>query len=947
MALSVCSFAYAEEDKIRVYMSADGLSPGQYYFDLTDNTFDQDWFHKARYMLAIYQGKSESEANAYADEMAPQDAEAFLNGEWTIERDSLEMAVDFHGYNFTNVFELSAYEGNMWEMLREVGLDEATDWLPVAMPEHDDDVFDHGQYYYDLNSLFEYHYKEAYDFYMSHPEYTEGMTEEEIMADCHDHAMSYIDPVRAAQYYVRPDDPIFRVKRITTNDEGEVSEMYYPYETLFGAGLFFGFDESEYVIAYHDYYLCEWEWQDEDHAVAHIICYLGQNDGSDDEHIEIVTDIQKEVLREPTELTDGELQCTAHVSYRGVESTDTHNFVIPATGNPERVTITSQPESCTVSYPDGATFSISVDRPDLVAGYQWIMKDSVRSYTLTGVTASTPELKINSTGEYDSDFVYYCIVTDINGNVVISDEATLYIDNRDEIKTVLYVGDYGLEPGDVLDLSTTALGSGIVTFDPDGLNITFDNVTVNTDGISNDMIYTSSAGVFLYGQPDSELTYRMYFKGTCTFNNTVFDPDYDGGGVTINSHFLRGGRTEHPLLIIDGDDDLNLNGGLNSIYTDGDLEILTGFKAVPYDGHRLNAVSAGNIHIGDGAHLDITCTGTGILSNGSLFIDGGSVIDLDVTAPHLVLYNTESKGIYCDRLYVDGAKLDIDMMAYPKDFEPYDKMISAMSAVCCRNIATFDAADVSVKMGAELGDTYYAHYFYGISGDASEGLNEVELINGSRVRIDIDSKGAYDSSGIASTGNEACTFVTLEDGSELDINVKTSGDVFGIDVRQPVSVTDSTLRVNAASYDTAIVMGVICPRMNVELTDSKYAVDIAAENGVALFATDLDTVDIPEYEEGYEPLLIKISKEAKILAPENGEVNRYGFDPMRMIIPGETVYSADNKEEAAARVLIAVPKPPAPPTGDSMLLWTGIMAAALGLAALMLRRKEKGVKRSE
>ncbi len=270
-----------------------------------------------------------------------------------------------------------------------------------------------------------------------------------------------------------------------------------------------------------------------------------------------------------------------------------------------------------------------------------------------------------------------------------------------------------------------------------------------------------------------------------------------------------------------------------------------------------------------------------------------------------------------------------------------------MSAICCRNIATFDAADVSVKMGAELGDTYYAHYFYGISGDASEGLNEVELINGSRVRIDIDSKGAYDSSGIASTGNEACTFVTLEDGSELDINVKTSGDVVGIDVRQPVSVTDSTLKINAASYDTAIVMGVICPKMNVELTDSKYAVDITAENGVALFATDLDTVDSPEYEEGYEPLLIKISKDAKILAPENGEVNRYGFDPMRMIIPGETVYSADNKEEAAARVLIAVPKPPAPPTGDSMLFWTAIMAAAVGLAALMLRRKEKDVKRSE
>ena len=961
LILSASAFIFAEEgeETKRIYMKPDGLSAGDYYFDLSESIFDYDWFYNSRYMTGrYYGGMSDEEAEAYAADMAPKDVEAFLNAEWSIGKESLRLYADFHGHDFTNIFEVYYYQTNMLEMLREVGL-ESMEWDPVAMPEHADDEFAHGQYYYDLNTLYDHFFQEEYAFYQDHPEYTEGKTEEEIAQMCHDSVMStYIDPTRASEYFIRPDDPLFRVKRVATNDEGTFV-MYYPYEIMQGMGGIFGFDESEYVVEYHDYYRCVWQWQDEDHAIANIICYLGEHDGTGDVHREVITDIEKVVVREATELRDGELQCTAHISFRGVESTDTHTFVIPATGDPERLTITSQPVDRTVSYPDGASFAITVDKPELVSSYQWIMTDGVRNYTLTGITASTPELKVNSTEELDSDLSYYCIVTDINGNVVTSDQATLYINNRDEIKTVLYVGDYGLEPGDTLDLSTTTLGSGVVTFDPDGLNITFDNVTVNTAGLSKDMIFTASAGVFLVGQPDSSLEYKMYFKGTCTFNNSVYDPDYDGGGVTINAHFLRDGKLDKPLLIIDGDDDLNINGGLNSIYTDGDLEILTSFKAVPFDGHRLNSISASNVHIGDGAHVDITGIGTGILSNGTLFINGGAVIDLNITAPHLILYNTESKGIYCDRLYVDGAKLNIDMMAYPEYFEPYEKSISVMSAICCRNIATFDGADVNIKLGAELGDTYYANNFYGISGDASDGINEVELINGAKVKIDIDTKGAYGGRGIAATGQEPCAFVTLSDGSELDVNVKTSGHVFGIDVGQPVSVTDSTLRVNAASYDTAIVMGVMCPVMNVELTDSKYEVSLNAEKGIGLFATEprfteggqtgptaleKNAVSPAAYEEGYEPKLIRIAGDAKILAPENGEINSYDFEHMGVVMPGESIYAADNTEEPAAKVLIAVPKPPAPPTGDDLLLWAALMAIMLTASVVLIidRRPNTG-----
>ena len=83
--------------------------------------------------------------------------------------------------------------------------------------------------------------------------------------------------------------------------------------------------------------------------------------------------------------------------------------------------------------------------------------------------------------------------------------------------------------------------------------------------------------------------------------------------------------------------------------------------------------------------------------------------------------------------------------------------------------------------------------------------------------------------------------MTIKDGSELDINVKTSGHAYGIYVGQPVNVTDSTLRVSAASYDTAIVMALTAPRLNLDLSDSKYAVDLNAENGIAVFVPIMRT----------------------------------------------------------------------------------------------------------
>ena len=101
--------------------------------------------------------------------------------------------------------------------------------------------------------------------------------------------------------------------------------------------------------------------------------------------------------------------------------------------------------------------------------------------------------------------------------------------NSDVRKPVLYVGEYAVEPGDEpLDLEDTGLGSGTVTYDSNGLDITFDNVDIVNTHCVYDSSNAPAQGLFLYAVDDSKtiderLEYKMYFKGDCRINNKYFD----------------------------------------------------------------------------------------------------------------------------------------------------------------------------------------------------------------------------------------------------------------------------------------------------------------------------------------------------------------------------------------------------------------------------------------
>lgn len=175
------------------------------------------------------------------------------------------------------------------------------------------------------------------------------------------------------------------------------------------------------------------------------------------------------------------------------------------------ITITKQPEDREVNFPDGTDFTVEVDHPENVKSYRWELrvddeagiKDAV--YQLNGSSASEKTLRIPATECDLHPFHFKCYITDIDGEVTVSEEGTMTIANPYEAKYVLYVGEYALEAGESADLEDLDLGSGKVTFDANCQDVTLDKVKFQNGGYVFDSNLSTAYGLYLRRCGDAEL----------------------------------------------------------------------------------------------------------------------------------------------------------------------------------------------------------------------------------------------------------------------------------------------------------------------------------------------------------------------------------------------------------------------------------------------------------
>ena len=613
---------------------------------------------------------------------------------------------------------------------------------------------------------------------------------------------------------------------------------------------------------------------------------------------------------------------------------------LEATAAPSTLTITQQPEDVEVTYPGGATFHVEVSDPDQVASYQWIISDGYSDFVLKGTSATTDTLVMPSTQQDDPDLLARCVITDKDGNTVESEPGVMHVANPDQNKTVLYVGDYAVEPGQTLDLSQTSLGSGTVIFDSDGATITLDNVRISTEAMTYDAQLSPSLGLFLIRRDSEIREYHVNLVGDSVIYDTFYDPDYNSAGVVFNMFFRSGDDENPPTVFIEGEGSLELKGGSNSIYSDANVTISAALTTEPNGDIFCDALTCRNLTITDGAKLNIDANGTALKAKDDLCIERGAAVDLHSSAPHVSVGATAKSIVSVNgSIAISGATLSIRGNANPERFVPYESLLANFTGISYGGDLAITGSTVSIEMASADADEDWHMSCYGISGEGE--TSSATLTGASKLMVIIDTPKVPFVGGIIVPG-----VLGMDKDCAIDVTVTSAGETLGIEADHEITISDATLDSVVTSTDGATTYGVVCGGITVNLTEASYHLRSLANGGVALAA---DTGEHGEFdiepERGYTPQKIVIPEGVGIVAPEKGEVNLFGAPGYGETIKAETVYDAADMATPASEVVISVSDASSGPSNGVLVG----LCAVVGIAAVafFILRRTKGTAEAE
>ncbi|MBR3258871.1 MAG: hypothetical protein IKF96_07785, partial [Eggerthellaceae bacterium] len=609
-----------------------------------------------------------------------------------------------------------------------------------------------------------------------------------------------------------------------------------------------------------------------------------------------------------------------------------------------------QPEDTEVVYPAGTSFHVEVDNPDAVVAYQWIASDGVKPFVLDGETAHTDTLIIPSVSQTSGDLQFVCQITDNQGNVIYSNPATLFVSNWDENKPVLYVGEYALEPGDTLDLETTTLGEGIVRYDANGVDITFEGVSANVKYPIFDSTLAPSMGIMFTCVDDYVQEYRFHFLGNCVFINPYFDSQRNAGGVVFNSFFACGQDPNKPTIIMDGGT-LTLIGGGNQIYSDANLEFNLDVKTVPNAAIFCDGIRGGSIVVGKNANLQLGVNGTAIHTEGDLWLEEGAKVDIVSFGPHVSVGPT-TKNILWIRgsVYAKGADLNIHAIGDANQYHVYGNYLAVWYGIYLagEGSVNLDNSRVNILLESIRGVDIFGVNWGGITAEGN--TNSLSLENDSLVTVSGKLPNVIAANGVYMGG-----IVSVDATSTLDIDLECDGEVFGIVAERALVVKDGTVSVRTKTNGASKAYGIICGELQAELTEDG-SIHAMAEDGLAIGA-DTGIVVTDGSGSGWNPEYVvermKLEGKAAILTPEDAGISPWGVPYMGNMKLVETVFDKSATSQPADDVLIGVKGvlggellggvSEAGKTGSWPLILVGalvVLGAAVALAKLAGGKKE-------
>ena len=587
-------------------------------------------------------------------------------------------------------------------------------------------------------------------------------------------------------------------------------------------------------------------------------------------------------------------------------------------GNEEGVLIDQQPEDAIVSYPDGAEFSVVVNKPDDVVSYQWYMQDKVgKNFTLDGISAKTDTLIIPSTKQKNDVFKFWCVFYDKDGYKHTTKRAYLDLNNRSTFKTVLYIGNYGINPGESLDLSETELGSGIVSFANDGTTVTLDNV--NYDNSVNMMDSTiTSIGLCMERNCNVDKDYTVILKGENKFTNVFYQESTNGCGIPFDfqctipqqssefsedvssepidmwigipitrtqsrapqieeaakadlSEFTSvGAQFVVPTVTIKESDEggsLSLSGGTNVIRILGDLVLDADVTIERSNVHFSDGIVADTLDVMPNTNLDLAVNGSGVSVTGGFRLQEDCKLNIDTVMPRVSQGETLKQAIFVgggNMVVNSGCEINLNVHATPDDGADIEGFAGINLAGDTTSLAVV-GSKIQVQMDAKPGTTPesqdYAKNFIGIMGYMIDAKD-------TDISVQSDAETVINSAGIETNNN--ATF----DNCNINVEVKASDNIFGFASNGIVELKNTNVDIVTEKYGDDGFSYAFCSNvLKLPAIADGYHVSANAtnEDGIAILVDTGRAGDAERgYDKNYKPYrIVPYNKEDCIIPVDN------------------------------------------------------------------------------
>jgi hypothetical protein len=558
----------------------------------------------------------------------------------------------------------------------------------------------------------------------------------------------------------------------------------------------------------------------------------------------------------------------------------------------------------TVNYPEAASFEVEVSDPAQVESYQWHLLDQKnKDFTLEGSSAKTNKLLLPSTEQRMPGYKFYCVVTDKSGKEIKSDIALLEFDNVDVDQTLLYVVDYVVKPGESLNLKDKGLGSGTVSFDENGTDVTFDNVQMDNSTVVFDRRVGPARGIKLDRNDTQDKDYKLTLKGENVLYNT-FRTD-GGDGITLDFMF-RGEPQEKPTVLVDGESEggtLFTKGGACGLRVMGDIILKADLRVEPNGTDYIDGVLAdeeSHLEIGAGHTIKMKVVGAAFSTCG-LTIGENAKIDIDMTSPAMTDpgVDTAKTAIFVgrDKLELkEGSILNVKCTSDPTIADN----IASTGAIYIPNEANFVGKGTKINIDMDV-YPYTKSFVHEAAGIECTGKFTLE---DSQITINESNKGADDSCGMdTGAGNASIT------NSSIDIHVESKNFVVGLASAGDLDISNSALKIYTKHLNTGGTNYGIHGgggKMNLDVSKAGNSIEVKADNpaGLAICADTGETGNEKKtYDPTYQPKMI--GGEFYIVLPENGAVNIASTRAQTAFDYFETIYDTSDTAKPVTEFAMA------------------------------------------